>query len=76
MSRPPLEVADLIRIAGAAFLERNRQQQPPAEQHPSSTEDSPDLYRCPKCGGTMKVIERLTAAEIQLRSPPVLTTAT
>jgi len=25
MSRPPLEVADLIRTAGAAFLERNRQ---------------------------------------------------
>jgi hypothetical protein len=25
MSRPPLEVADLIRVAGAAFLERNRQ---------------------------------------------------
>src|SRR6202051_4165479 len=25
MSRPPLEVADLIRSAGAAFLERNRQ---------------------------------------------------
>src|ERR1700730_8009097 len=24
MSRPPLEVADIIRIAGAAFLERNR----------------------------------------------------
>ena len=24
MSRPPLEVADLIRNAGAAFLERNR----------------------------------------------------
>src|SRR5712691_8166487 len=24
MSRPPLEVADLIRVAGAAFLERNR----------------------------------------------------
>src|SRR5258708_6964988 len=24
MSRPPLEVADLIRTAGAAFLERNR----------------------------------------------------
>src|SRR5437016_6254296 len=44
-------------------------QLPPAEQHPSSTEDSPDLYRCPKCGGTMKVIERLTAAEIQLRCP-------
>src|SRR5712692_5528898 len=25
MSRPPIEVADLIRSAGAAFLERNRQ---------------------------------------------------
>src|SRR5437879_6651234 len=25
MSRPPLEVADLIRTAGAAFIERNRQ---------------------------------------------------
>jgi hypothetical protein len=24
MSRPPLEVADLIRIAGAGFIERNR----------------------------------------------------
>ena len=24
MARPPLEVADLIRAAGAAFLERNR----------------------------------------------------
>src|SRR5216684_7696593 len=40
------------------------------EEHTSSTEDVPDLYRCPKCGGPMKVIERLTAAEIQLRSPP------
>ena len=42
----------------------------PAEEHPSSTQDAPGLYRCPKCGGPMKVIERLTAAEIQLRSPP------
>ena len=25
MSRPPLEVADLIRSAGAAFIERHRQ---------------------------------------------------
>ena len=47
-------------------------QESPAEQHASSTEDAPGLYRCPKCGGPMKVIERLTAAEIQLRSPPVL----
>jgi len=49
--------------------------EPPAEEHPSSTEDPPDLYRCPQCGGPMKIIERLTAAEIQLRSPPELTAA-
>jgi hypothetical protein len=45
------------------------------EEHTSSTEDPRDLYRCPKCGGPMKVIERLTAAEIQLRSPPAVTVA-
>jgi len=50
-------------------------QEPPAEQPTSSSEDSSHLYRCPKCGGPMKVIERLTAAEIQLRSPPPLTAA-
>src|ERR1700732_2603043 len=50
-------------------------QQPQAEQHASSTEDCPDLWRCPKCGGQMKVIERLTAAEIQLRSPPRISVA-
>src|SRR5256714_8614239 len=49
--------------------------QPQAEQHASSTEDCPDLWRCPKCGGPMKVIERLTAAEIQLRSPPWISSA-
>jgi hypothetical protein len=48
---------------------------PPTEQHASSTADSPNLYRCPKCGGPMKVIERLTAAEIQLRSPPRIKSA-
>ena len=50
-------------------------QEPQAEQHASSTEDSPGLWRCPKCGGPMKVIERLTAAEIQLRSPPRISAA-
>src|SRR5438094_4874815 len=52
------------------------EQQPQAQQqHASSTEDCPDLWRCPKCGGPMKVIERLTAAEIQLRSPPRISSA-
>jgi len=50
-------------------------QEPPAEEHAPAAEDAPDLYRCPQCGGRMKVIERLTAAEIQLRSPPVVTAA-
>ncbi len=31
-------------------------QAPQAEQHPSSNEDCPDLWRCPKCGAPMKVM--------------------
>jgi hypothetical protein len=50
-------------------------QQLQAEQNRSSTKDSSDLWHCPKCASPMKVIERLTAAEIQLRSPPVVTVA-
>ena len=33
-----------------------------------------DLWLCPKCGGPLMVIERLTAPEIQLRSPRALVT--
>ena len=50
-------------------------QQPQAEPQSSSIEDSSASWRCPKCGGPMKVIERLTAAEIQLRSPPQISVA-
>jgi hypothetical protein len=50
-------------------------QEPQANQDVSSTNDSHDLWRCPKCGGPMVVVERLTAAEIQLRPPPLLTAA-
>ncbi|MGA8873781.1 MAG: IS91 family transposase [Candidatus Acidiferrales bacterium] len=50
-------------------------QESPAEQEVSSAPDSTELWRCPKCGGPMVVLERLTAAQIQLRSPPVLTRA-
>jgi Putative transposase/Transposase zinc-binding domain len=35
-----------------------------------TTTTSSDAWLCPKCGGPMLVIERLTAAELQLRSPP------
>ena len=50
-------------------------QQPQTEQNLSSTDAPSDLWYCPKCAGPMKVIERLTAAEIQLRSPPMVTAA-
>jgi len=48
---------------------------PQSEQALSTANDANDLRLCPKCGGPMMVIERLTAAEIQLRSPPALVTA-
>jgi putative transposase len=31
---------------------------------------SSDTWLCPKCGGPMLVMERLAAAELQLRAPP------
>jgi hypothetical protein len=45
------------------------------EQVLSTANDTNNPRLCPKCGGPMMVIERLTAAEIQLRSPPALATA-
>jgi len=45
-----------------------------AEQHSSDAKD-PQSWRCPKCGGPMRVIQRFTAAELQLRSPPTVCTA-
>jgi hypothetical protein len=66
--RRPTTLPLCFQLLGAA-------QEALTEEHPSPTEDAPDLYRCPKCGGPMKVIERLTAAEIQLRSPPRISCA-
>src|SRR5437764_1742009 len=40
---------------------------PQTEQDISDSKNSSDLWLCPKCGGPMMVIERLTATEIQLR---------
>jgi hypothetical protein len=47
-------------------------QQPQTEQEASTATESSPLWLCPQCGGPMVVIERLTAAQIQLRSPPAL----
>jgi len=45
---------------------------PQTEQDIAGSKDSSGLWRCPKCGAPMMIIERLTAAEMQLRSPPAL----
>ncbi len=47
---------------------------PQPQQDIAGSKDSSDLWLCPKCGAPMMVIERLTAAEILLRSPPDLVT--
>jgi hypothetical protein len=46
-----------------------------AESQPSTAPITQPLWRCPDCGGPMVVVERLTAAQLQLRSPPRLATA-
>jgi hypothetical protein len=43
------------------------------EAKTSPAEEPSPLWLCPKCGGRMVLIETLTAAQIQLRSPPSLT---
>jgi Putative transposase/Transposase zinc-binding domain len=48
-------------------------QQPQADQNASAAND---LWCCPQCGGPMVVVERFTAAEMRLRSPPLVTAAT
>jgi hypothetical protein len=45
---------------------------PLAEQKASTTNSSSDLSLCPQCGGPRVVVERLTVAQFQLCSPPVL----
>jgi hypothetical protein len=47
----------------------------PQPQVDQDTSRSSDLWHCPKCGGPMVVVERFTAVEIQLRSPPLAITA-
>jgi hypothetical protein len=44
--------------------------QPQIEPAAFAAEQPSPLCRCPKCGGTMVIIQTLTAAQILLRSPP------
>jgi hypothetical protein len=44
----------------------------PTEAQQEASAASPcDLWICPNCGGPMRVIQRFTAADILLRSPPL-----
>src|SRR5438270_3648771 len=49
--------------------------QPQIEPTASPAQQPSPLGRCPKCGGTMVIIQTLTAAQILLRSPPSFLTA-
>jgi len=40
-------------------------------QTPQQPAPSPVLPKCPHCGGTMHVVERLTAAQLLVRPPPL-----
>ena len=48
---------------------------PQTGQDCSTIDGAKDLWRCPQCAGPMVIVERLTPAEIQLRSPPLPVTA-
>jgi hypothetical protein len=48
---------------------------PPKNESETSNATAHPLWRCPKCGGPMAVVERFTAEHLQLRSPPLLATA-
>jgi Putative transposase len=50
-------------------LLRGSENMPPPAASPS-TDQPPSLWNCPACGGTMHVVERLSAAQLLLRSPP------
>jgi hypothetical protein len=43
---------------------------PPAQPQASAKEPARDLPLCPYWGAPMAILERLTAAQVQLRSPP------
>ncbi len=51
------------------LLGRSTQQEPPAKEAASLSQPC-STWRCPLCGGSMRTIERISAAELLLRSPP------
>ena len=43
----------------------------PWERGRPAADPTPALWTCPHCGGPMVVVERLTAAQIRMRAPPL-----
>ena len=58
--------AQLLPLCFAALDSASAQTEPAT----STAQDINPNWVCPKCGGPMVIVERLTAAQIQLRSPP------
>ena len=48
----------------------NGSEQMTASPASPSTDQTHSLWNCPVCGGTMRVVERLSAAQLLIRSPP------
>jgi hypothetical protein len=73
-----------VRICNFGFLANRRRaallplcfrllqqpERPQARAVSSSTRSAQSLWTCPLCGGIMSVVERLSAAQLLLRSPP------
>jgi hypothetical protein len=63
--------AQLLPLCFAALDSASAQ----TEAATSTAQDMSPNWFCPKCGGPMAIVERFTAAQIQLRSPPRLSMA-
>jgi hypothetical protein len=63
--------AQLLPLCFAALDSASAQTEPAT----STAQDMSPNWSCPKCGGPMAIVERFTAAQIQLRSPPRLSRA-
>ncbi len=51
-----------LAVHSSTLAEANTEEQPPSPR---------PLWTCPECGGPMMLIERLTAVQLRLRSPPL-----
>jgi hypothetical protein len=59
----------LLPLCKQLLTDRSPATKPPAS-HSAGKNETHQLWTCPLCGGSMVLIERLTAVQIRLRSPP------